>query len=141
MQKGFQIVDHIADVRVRAWGSNFETVFSEISNGMWSVMLGADEIPVLRNWLIEISGIDMDDLLVNFLNEQLALFDIDGLVVSQIKHIEFGHDCSADDICVKATLCGCHISDFDGCINVEIKAATFHELHLTSTEAWVTFDV
>ena len=64
MSRGFLVSDHVADVRVRAWGLGFEEVFSEMSKGMWSVMFGEARIPALDKWNIEVTGADMEDLLV-----------------------------------------------------------------------------
>ena len=83
----------------------------------------------------------MEDLLVGFLNEQLAVFEIDGLVVSTVQEIVFEKCEEEEQICLKAIMCGSYLSNLDTKVNLQIKAATFHGLQLTPTEAWVTFDV
>lgn len=141
MQEGFQVVDHVADMRVRAWGPGFQEVFTQIAKAMWFVMLGETQVPAQERWHIEITGIDMEDLLVGFLNEQLAVFEIDGLVVSTVQEIVFEKCEEEEQICLKAIMCGSYLSNLDTKVNLQIKAATFHGLQLTPTEAWVTFDV
>ncbi|HHY12925.1 MAG TPA: archease [Firmicutes bacterium] len=141
MTQGFQVVDHVADVRVKAWGSGLKTIFSEMSRAMWFVMFGEAEIPASHRWPIQVTGIDMEDLLVGFLNEQLALFDIEGLAVSEVEEITFEESRDGQETCLKSVMCGSHVSYLDAKVNLQIKAATFHGLQLTPTEAWVTFDV
>ena len=141
MPAGFQIVDHVADVRVRAWGTCFQEAFSEITKGMWFLMFGGSSIPALDKWSVEVRGIDMEDLLIGFLNEQLALFDIEGLAVSGTEEIIFEESPDGEEICLKSVMCGAHISQVNVRPDLQIKAATFHRLKLTPTEACVTFDV
>lgn len=141
MSRGFSVLDHVADVEVKAWAGDFEGVFSEMSKGMWFVMAGEATIPSSHTWIIEVKGVDMEDLLVHFLNEQLALLDMDGLVVSTINEIAFEESRDGEEIGLKSVARGAHVSDLDEPMNLEIKAATFHGLQLTPTEARVTFDV
>lgn len=146
MSRGFLVSDYVADVRVRAWGLGFEEVFSEMSKGMWSVMFGEARIPALDKWNIEVTGADMEDLLVAFLNEQLALFDMEGLAVADIERIDIrpvklGPGREGEEVLLDAAVSGAHVSQVQARVNLHIKAATFHGLRLTPTEAWITFDV
>jgi SHS2 domain-containing protein len=141
MSRGFQVVDHVADIRVKASGPGFEDVFSEMSKAMWFVMFGEAQIPALHKWHIEVSGMDMEDLLIAFLNEQLGLFDTDGMVMAQVEGLTIEQDPDGEAVCLKSVMCGAPVSHVEANVNVQIKAATFHGLHLTPTEAWVTFDV
>ena len=115
MSRGFLVSDHVADVRVRAWGLGFEEVFSEMSKGMWSVMFGEARIPALDKWNIEVTGADMEDLLVAFLNEQLALFDMEGLAVADIERIDIrpvkiGPGREGEEVLLDAAVSGAHVS-------------------------------
>jgi SHS2 domain-containing protein len=141
MAKGFLVVDHVADVRIKAWGEGFADVFSQVAKGMWSVMFGEAQIPAIDRWHIEVTGIDMEDLLIAFLNEQLVLFDTDGLVMAHIEELTIEAGPDGEELRLEAVLCGAPVSQVDANTNVQIKAATFHGLELTPTEAWVTFDV
>ena len=141
MSRGFLVADHVADVRVKAWGSGFEDVFSEMSKAMWFLMFGEAQIPALHKWHIEVTGMDMEDLLVAFLNEQLVLFDTDGLVMAGIEQIRVEPGQDGEEVRLDSVLCGALVSHVQARVNLQIKAATFHGLHLTPAEAWVTFDV
>lgn len=138
---GFQILDHVADVRLRAWGTCIQETFVQVTKGMWFLIFGESKIPALDQWLIEVNGIDLEDLLIGFLNEQLALFDIEGLAVSGIKEISIEASPDGDEFRLTSVVCGSHVSRLDVKPDLQVKAATFHDLELTPTEAWVTFDV
>lgn len=146
MSRGFEVADHVADVMVRAWGSALEEVFCEMSRGMWWVIFGGAQIPALQKWTVEVTADDLEGLLVSFLNEQLASFDIGGLAVSQVERVEIepaapGQEWEGKPMRLRAELAGAHISQVHAQVNIQIKAATFHDLRVSPTEARVTFDV
>ena len=60
---GFQILDHVADVRLRAWGTCIQETFVQVTKGMWFLIFGESKIPALDQWLVEVNGIDLEDLL------------------------------------------------------------------------------
>lgn len=70
---GFEFLDHPGDVKLRAWGSDLETVFANAASGMMAFLFGsavADLRPD-RTEAIEIAAPDREALLVDWLSELL----------------------------------------------------------------------
>ncbi|HOB30770.1 MAG TPA: archease [Bacillota bacterium] len=133
------MLDHMADVVIQAHGECLEDVFAQMSEGMWFLMFEGAKIPNVCKWAIEVQGMDPEELLVNFLNEQIGFLEVEGLVVSQIEQIEIKK--ANGEFCLKSDVSGCHLSDLDVSPVIHVKAATFHELEVNPNYARVTFDV
>jgi len=138
MEKKFEILPHTADLKIRAYGNNLQTLFCNILKGMFSGYLqdrpGKNKKKIERE--VYIKSYDLRTLLVDFLSECLYLSDVYGeayfdLLVSEIsdKHI-------------KCVLKGVKIEKFDV---AEIKAVTHHALKIEEKDgewwAEVLFDL
>lgn len=158
---GFEYLDHVSDVRLRAWGPSLEETFAEASLGMWAVIADPGDVPALLRWTVSASGSDLHELLVNLLNEQILRFDSDGLVAGGVESVvvaglgdtafaakgdisPFGKDAPAapeNAFTVSAVLAGCRSSELAKPVMRCIKAATFQDLLVSATLVEVTLDV
>lgn len=136
---GFEFEDHIADVRVRAWGSSLEETLSAACSGVWQCVTGGDPLPLTRSWQVAASGIDIEEALVNFLNEQFFLFDSEGLVPASVRGINVQEDHGI--ISVSASFQGCLAAEMGRGPNKHLKAATYHWLVVTPELIEITLDV
>lgn len=80
----YRIIEHTADTGFEVWGKTREQVFESAAraffNIMWQIGARQDNEPEL----IEVAGSDLEELLVNFLEEFLYLYDAKGLVCTRI---------------------------------------------------------
>jgi SHS2 domain-containing protein len=78
--KLYRIIEHTADTGFEVWGTTKEEVFESAAKAffdiMWKIEAGQKNEPET----IEVTGIDLEELLVNFLEEFLYLYDAKGLV-------------------------------------------------------------
>jgi len=121
-------------------------VFVQISKGMWSLILGDHIVPCKRKWIIETYAMDIEELLVNFLNEQILLLEVKGLAVSDIEEIVIeqvgtSESASGCEFHLRSTMLGSRISEVTIEPEIQVKAATFYEIEVSPTHAQVTFDV
>ncbi|KPK27494.1 MAG: hypothetical protein AMJ61_05510 [Desulfobacterales bacterium SG8_35_2] len=78
--KLYRIIEHTADTGFEVWGTTKEEVFESAAKAffdiMWQIETGQKNEPET----IEVTGNDLEELLVNFLEEFLYLYDAKGLV-------------------------------------------------------------
>ena len=133
LQAGFEELAHTADVALRVWGNSPSEFFRQAVLGMYFV-IGiqlATEKPITK--IIRLADIDLESLLVSFLNELLFLIE-KGFAFDQM-------DIQITDITLEATLSGSKI----GGQQKEIKAVTYNDLTIKTKgdilQAIIVFDI
>ncbi|HEX2978281.1 MAG TPA: archease [Candidatus Babeliales bacterium] len=147
MQKKFQVESHTADLKIRVFGSTYEELFKNALIGMFQSigpsapncsqknnLLVCNDLPISRE--LNVYGENLEDVLINFLSEALYLSDV---------HNEAYLDAVVYELsaqALKASLKGVPVSGFE----IEIKAVTYHECHITKMAdgRWTTelvFDI
>ena len=132
MMMDFEILPHTADIKIRAYGTTKKELFRNALIGMFQAIHPiAPECSVENDRVVcrslperhevELKASDIESLLVDFLSEALYLSD----VYNQAYLDTIIHECT--DTHIAATLCGVNVTGFEV---VEIKAVTYHELHI-----------
>ncbi len=117
MDKRFEILEHTADFRIRAFGSSKEVLFKNALAGMAHAQKkdSLNKKTTIRRPIF-VESIDLNALLVDFLGEVLSLSDTNQEVYTVVEFKE----CS--DTIIDAELKGIKIDQFDE----DIKAVTYH---------------
>lgn len=76
--EGYEILDHTADVALRAFGENREALLENAARGMFSVMFDLDSVPLRGAVHVQVEAASFDDLLAQWLKELIYLFDVEG---------------------------------------------------------------
>ena len=82
--EGYEILEHTADLGIRAWGPSIEKSFEQAAWGLIDV-IGIRAEGQAGKRTIRATGSDAPALLVDFLNELVFLYETEGLGVSAIK--------------------------------------------------------
>jgi SHS2 domain-containing protein len=137
--KTFEVLDHTADIGIIAYGTDIKQVFANAAAGMASLIINPDEIDDHIHRNIELKSYDDENLLVEWLNELLYIFDVEHILfkrieVTNLQNSKIETRCYGDRI------------DFQRHrIKREIKAATYHMLTLdkkdTIYSAQIIFDI
>ncbi len=79
----YEFIEHTADVQFKAYGKSLEEVFSNCAYAFVESICKED---VLKKKKIKfnVQGNDLENLLYNFLEELLFLFDSEGFILSKI---------------------------------------------------------
>lgn len=137
--RGFEYLDHAADVRIRAWGPEASQTLAQASLAMWSLVFDLSLIRPTIRWSVEVTASDMVELLVNLLNEQILLFDAEGLVP---KNVEDTMVKEANGALVAAMrFSGASVDQLEEAPNLELKAVTYDKIRVTAAEAEFTIDI
>jgi len=145
--KDFEQLSHTADIEIRVYGTTLAQLFEHALIGMFQVIgpkiagcmieherVVCAQLPHKRE--IDISSFDIESLLVDFLSEAWYLCDVHNEAYLKVDI----HALTQTQL--KATLHGVTVQGFDV---VEIKAVTYHDLHIQQMNGvWQTnivFDI
>ena len=127
----YRIIEHTADTGFEVWGKTKEQVFESAGKAFFNIMWHIDTQQQNEPETIEVTGNDLEELLVNFLEEFLYLYDAKGLVCTGIE-IE---SISADKVRAKVWL-----QKFNDAGDQEllgVKAVTYHQLFIgRKNDSW-----
>ena len=135
-ERGYEILEHTADVGLRAWGPDLSAVFEQAALGLIAIM-GEGRGPVTRREEIRLDAPDDVALLVDWLSEVLFLFDARSFVPRDIR-------ASVASGGVVAEIDGSDAQRFEQA-GPAVKAVTYHDAVVRPTsdgyEARVYLDV
>ena len=130
------MIDHTADLMVKAFGNTLEECFSNAGYALFDQTVDLSTVEPLNSFTIEVSGDHIEDRFYSFLSELLFLEDCEGLVLCDL-NVKFDGDkvvCNAKGEVLDR---GKHR------VRSEIKAVTYHMMNIDQNEPSVTviFDV
>ncbi|MHA1860794.1 MAG: archease, partial [Candidatus Ranarchaeia archaeon] len=82
-QRGYRYLDHTADILVEAWAPKLEMVFEEAAKAMFDAMTDLKAIRAITTKEIQVSGHDLPELLYNWLEELLFIFETEQLLFKE----------------------------------------------------------
>ncbi len=137
----FKILEHIADLKIKAYGKTLPEVFVNLAQGMASQQLGEENLSQFAatgDWEeISLEAENRETLLIDWLNEILYRSDVKVKVYSEFELLEF----SESPYKIKTRMRGLALAQK----RLEIKAATYHQLEIKKTDggwqATVIFDI
>ena len=98
--KKFEVLEHTADAKFRAYGKNFEEAFMNAAYALASLMYDVKMIAAKKIEKIEVHGNDKEQLLYNFLEEILFLQDAKQFVFNTfLKPVKIISSSFAEIIC------------------------------------------
>jgi len=136
--RSFEVLDHTADVLVRARGETLADLLTVCAEAMLSVLVEEGEVRETMSADISVEADDADELVHAWLRELLFRFGAEGAVFARFDLHEVG------PTRLRAT---CHGEPFDPARHrgTEIKAVTYHEFRVEqSGSGWVAdvlFDI
>ncbi len=135
MEKGFEFLDHTADIEIKVWGETKEELFRQSLLALASYIKRDLPQKTETEREVEVSASNLELLLAFFLQEVVTLTDIYNEVYLDLEFKEF------KDTYLKGKVKGAKVSHFDK----EIKAVTFSDLKIKKEGnlylAFVVFDV
>jgi len=138
----YEIIDHTADIGIKAKGVTLEELFTNAAYGMFDLMVLRPKKPDSAGVLhknITINSVDKEHLLVKWLQELLYLFDRDGIIPLSYKFI------SLNDTELGSNVEVYKIESETIQLKHQIKAVTHHDIKIKKAdglfEVTVIFDV
>lgn len=140
---GYEILEHTADVGIRATGATLEDTFAQATRGLAEIIgawqpNGWEEEGVKEPVALEVEADDLGGLLVDWLSEILYLHDARDAVIAELEVARVADEHAAGTV----TLAPRGDRVLEG---TQVKAVTYHQLAVEkSGDEWVAtvfFDV
>ncbi|MBU3912458.1 MAG: archease [Nanoarchaeota archaeon] len=129
----YKFLEHTADVKFRAFGKTLEEAFSNSALALVETMTRKIKIKPRIKKNISVSGSDLENLLYNFLEEFLFLFDSERFVFAKIEKIEI------KDNKLEAEILGDNADNYN--ISNDVKAVTYNSMFVKIETGKVTIQV
>ena len=145
MPNFYEFHDHTADIQVHAVGDNLERAIEQTVLGMMEIMTDSTQIGSEITRSTEVSALDLDMLVVNYLTEYLYYLDAERLLFSsvQISPIEFNEQ--TQEYTIRSISNGEFFDPERHEMKTEIKAVTYSFLEIIQEkekcEIWIVFDL
>jgi len=137
--KKYELIDHTADVGIKAYGKSLEECFENAAHGMFDIITDKSEIENTGQFIITLEADDLEQLLVDWLSELLYINSAYNLVFGFFK-VEL--DSKKNKLSAKVFGEKFDISKHK--IGTEIKAVTYHMLEVKKKKPFfvqVLFDI
>ena len=137
--KTYDLVDHTADVGIKAYGKTLSEAFENAAKGMFDIITNNSEIENIGQYDIELETDNLEQLLVDWLSELLFLNSANNLVFGFFK-VELDEKNNK----LSAKVFGEKFNLSKHKIGTEIKAVTYHMLEVKTKKPYhvqVLFDI
>ena len=127
MKKQYEIIEHTADVGIKAYGNDLSECFKHAAKGMFDLITDCSDVGEKGVYRIEMNAEDCEQLLVDFLSELLFLQSSRNLVFGS-----FDVTLDVEKCFLSAVIKGEEFDLSKHNYGMEIKAVTYHmlEVHL-----------
>lgn len=139
LMEHYRLFDHTADLGMEFFGESLKKLFVSAGIGLFDVITDLNEVNPSWHFNIEIDGIDIEDLLINWLRELLYLHQVKKMLLKEFVIDEIG------ETFLKGYAVGEPIDEEKHVVKKEVKAATYHGVELREEagqwSARVVFDL
>jgi SHS2 domain-containing protein len=118
-------IEHTADLALHLWADGLPDLFATAAQGMFSLFVEIDDAAPLETTTLTLTALDVETLLIDWLNELLYLLEVHGIAYTTFEFAEL------TPTVLTATLRGGPVREYTG----YVKAATFHDLAVLTTPA------
>jgi len=123
--KAYDIIEHTADIGVKAYGNTLSEAFAHAAQGMFDIITDTSQIKNKGTYRIELSAENLEELLVDWLGELLFLQGARNLVFGT-----FEVTVDEKNSKLSAIVSGEELDSEKHTIGTEIKAVTYHMLEI-----------
>ncbi|UCD14224.1 MAG: archease [Thermoplasmatales archaeon] len=135
--KQYELIEHTADVAIKAYGKTVSEAFKNAAIGMFDIITDNSSIDDVGQYNIQLKAPDLEQLLVDWLSELLFL--------NSAKNLVFGtFDVTVDNNHLSAHVRGEEFDSSKHKKGAEIKAVTYHMLEVHNKKPYyvqVLFDI
>jgi SHS2 domain-containing protein len=141
--RGFRFHDHTADITVECWAPTLEEAFEEAGLAAFEVILDTSTVEPKESVDVNAQGIDMQELLVEWIGQLIALIDINSQFYCRFEVLEIVEKEGSWSMLGRAW--GENIDHEKHDTRTEVKAMTYADMKFeqnqNSTTLWFTLDL
>ena len=135
----YEEIEHTADKALRAYGETLPKLFENAALGMFDLMVHLETVKPEREWELELSAALGEDLLHQWLDELVYLFESEAVMLCEFEITDFA------EWRLKAKVRGSAMGTHTRRRGAVVKAVTYHDLAIqpdnSGWQATITFDV
>lgn len=139
MTGNYRLIDHTADFGLEIFGVDERTLFEESAGALFDLLVDPVESKGEQRRILDITGDDWQDLMVNWLRELLYMFNGEEQIVCKVIIT------SIEETRLRASVTSENYNPQHHRIRNEIKAVTYHQIDVGPYEdgwrARVIFDI
>ena len=137
--RGYEFLDHTADVQIHSWGASLKEAFELSAVGMFAYITDLDLIEEQRTLRIEARGHDLKSALFSFLDEWLYAFSAETFFVPfKVEILEFNRRNDGENgdgnVEIRAIGFGETFDLNKHSQGTEVKAITYSAMQIRETE-------
>jgi SHS2 domain-containing protein len=133
--KHYKLIEHTADMGIAVWGDNLKDLFLHAAIAMYSLIVDISTIMPAASFPVDIQAMDIDELLKNWLSELLYYFNAKDILLSDFNIKALSNNR------INSLASGEKIDQSRHVLKREIKAVTFHNLHIMQTKSGFQTDI
>lgn len=132
----YEVIDHTADLMVRAYGKDLEECYENLAYGMFDQTVDLNGVDPVEERTVDVTGMDEEDALYSFLSELLFIEDYENIILKEFR-------VKIDGLHITCSARGELLNRSKMKVRGEIKAVTFHMMDINREIPSVTvlFDV
>lgn len=124
----YRLLEHTADMGIEAEGETQAVLFQQMALGLRQIITACPDIRPQTEMIIEVVGMDREELLVNWLGELVFLLETRHFLPACFE-IE-----TIDEQRLRARVLGETFDPARHFLEREVKAVTYHQVKVESTE-------
>jgi len=125
MNEKYYYLEHTADAKFQACGSNMEEAFKNAALAMFNIMCDIDRIKNEKEMEVKVEGDDLKALLYNWLEELLFILDSKNIIIGEVKNLKIS---KMENYRLEAVVNGDDAGKYE--IFNEVKAVTYNEMFI-----------
>ena len=125
--KNYRILNRASDLVIKIFGKSQAELFANSAFALFDLMTEVDKVEVQEHLLLEVEGVDRDDLMVNWMRELLYLFQVSGYLLKDFQVRE------ARDNFVRGEVSGEKFDPDRHELRREIRSIAYHQSRMEKT--------
>ena len=134
----YEFLEHTSDAKFRAYGKNLEECFANAAEAMTSLMINPELVEEKITKAVQVTGKDLKQLLLNFLEELLFLLDTENFILHKVASMQINP--KGKEYFLSATFSG-DKADEKYEFLTGIKAVTYMDMEVTESYVQVVVDI
>lgn len=132
----YEFLDHTADAKFRAYGSNLEEAFLNAGLATFSILINPEKVNPQIKKEIKVMSAKKTSLLYDFIDELLFLLDTEGFLLSKIENLKIEKE---DSFVLTCTIYGDTFKNYS--ISGNVKSITYNDMIIDEKEGNVMVQV
>jgi SHS2 domain-containing protein len=133
--KRYEQIPHTSDIAIRVYGKNIKELFGNAAYGMFDILADLEGIKISTTIDISIKAPSKEELLVSWMDELLYNFYSKNIIFSKFNIEKLENN----ELNAKAS--GQRIGHNRNRLKKEIKAITYHDLHIKENSNGLTVEI